>query len=381
MKKSYSCIIVGAGSIGIATGYYLAKQGIDTLLIDAYDPPHQMGSHHGDTRIIRYAYAEGKQYVPLALRARELWNELEQDAEEIIFSPTGVLSIGNPDAGSMREILSSVQDYSLPLDILDASQVEQHWPGIVMPEDFVGYFEAEAGVLFSEKCIKSYRMLAKRYGATIVTHSPVEQIRFDASGIAVQTKQDTYYGEYVLVTAGAWTEKVLRTVELSLPLQPTRKAIGWFEADERLYRAQHFPAFIFNLPTETYYGFPSFEQSGLKIGCHHGGQKVDPHHFNRQFGDDVEDEGKLRQFLEKYMPNAAGSLKRGSTCLYTLSPDEHFIIDSHPNQAKLILAAGFSGHGFKFASSIGEGISQLIITGTSNLDLSMFSLHRFTTTP
>lgn len=179
------------------------------------------------------------------------------------------------------------------------------------------------------------------------------------------------------MTAGAWSKQLLATVGLTLPLQPTRKAIGWFQAEKRLFAAQRFPAFVFNFPDETYYGFPCFDEQGLKIGCHHGGQRVQPDQVDRHFGADKEDEGKLRRFLETYMPQAAGKLTKGGICLYNMTPDEHFIIDLHPEHNHVIIATGFSGHGFKFASSIGECLSEIISRGNSSLDLSLFSLKRF----
>lgn len=377
MNKQYDCIIVGAGSIGMAAGYYLAKQGVQTLLIDAQDPPHQMGSHHGQTRIIRHAYGEGKGYVPLALRAQELWIQLEKEAEETLFSQTGVLTIGQRDASFIQEMITSSKEYSLPIEMLESEEVEERWPGIVMPAGYVACFEPTSGVIFSEKAIRAYRNLALSHGANLLPYTQVERLVIEPSSITIQTNNGTYYGEKAIVTAGAWSKQLLATVGLTLPLQPTRKAIGWFQAEKRLFAAQRFPAFVFNFPDETYYGFPCFDEQGLKIGCHHGGQRVQPDQVDRHFGADKEDEGKLRRFLETYMPQAAGKLTKGGICLYNMTPDEHFIIDLHPEHNHVIIATGFSGHGFKFASSIGECLSEIISRGNSSLDLSLFSLKRF----
>lgn len=376
--ENYEVIIVGAGSMGMAAGYYLARQGVRTLLLDSYDPPHTMGSHHGDTRIIRHAYGEGKQYVPLALRAQQLWQELEAVSGTKLFEQTGVLSAGPLKDSFLQEIRESAETYSLPLEVLRASEVNERWPGISLPDHYYACLETSSGVLYSEKCISAYREQAIAAGATLLTHTPVTAIQPDGDGVIVHTEVHTYRAGKLLLSAGAWNPALLASLDLSLPLSPTRKTVAWFGSEEDLYSADKFPAFIFNLADETsYYGFPSIDQAGVKIGRHDGGVEIDPDRLERTFGTFLSDEGDVRSFLETYMPQAAGALRQGRVCIYTMTPDEHFIIDRHPEYSQIVIAAGFSGHGFKFASAVGEAASELLTQGKSTHDLSMFSLQRF----
>ncbi|MCC8434346.1 N-methyl-L-tryptophan oxidase [Brevibacillus sp. M2.1A] len=375
--QNYDVIIVGAGSMGMAAGYYLAKQGVRTLMIDAFDPPHTMGSHHGDTRIIRHAYGEGKQYVPLALRAQQLWSELEQASGIPIFAKTGVLNAGPLNCTFLNEIRESAEQYSLPLEVLSATEVMQRWPGINLPADYYGCLEPASGVLYCENGIRAYRDLALASGATLLTNTPVTQLEPAENGFIVHTESASYHGDKVLLSAGAWNGSLLDSLGLSIPLKPTRKTVAWFGADEGQYSADGFPAFIFRLDDSMFYGFPSFDGAGVKIGRHDGGHAIDPDKLERTFGTYLSDEGCVRSFLETYMPGAAGPLRQGKVCIYTMTPDEHFVIDRHPQHPQLVFAAGFSGHGFKFASAIGEATSQLLVEGASSLDLSMFSWKRF----
>lgn len=361
----------------MAAGYELAKKGVRTLLLDAYDPPHTMGSHHGDTRIIRYAYGEGVQYVPLALRAKELWKGLEELSGVPLFAQTGVLSAGPIDCTFLREMQDSAKQFSLPLEVLRAQDVHARWPGISLPEDFYACLEPDSGVLYSEKCISAYRKLAIEQGAILHTHTRVTGIQVETDGVIVQTETESYSGSKVLLSAGAWNPSLLQSFGLDLPLVPTRKTVAWFEADEELYPSSRFPAFVFNLKDSIYYGFPSFDGSGVKIGRHDEGQPIDPDQLDRTFGAFASDEGDVRSFLETYMPQAAGRLKQGKVCIYTMTPDEHFVIDRHPQHEHVVITAGFSGHGFKFASAVGEVASQLLTEGKTTYDLSLFSLRRF----
>jgi N-methyl-L-tryptophan oxidase len=375
--ENYDVIIVGAGSVGMAAGYELAKQGVRTLLLDTYDPPHTMGSHHGDTRIIRYAYGEGAKYVPLVLRAKALWKELEELSGVSLFAQTGVLSAGSLDCQFLQEVQESAKQFSLPLEVLPAHEVNERWPGITLPEDFYGCLEPDSGFLFPERCIMAYRELATGHGAKLLTHTRVTGLRVKSDGVVVQTVNESFRGSKVLLSAGAWNPAILQSLGLHLPLVPTRKTVAWFEADERLYHSSLFPAFIFNLKDSMFYGFPNFDGSGLKIGRHDGGQPIDPDQLDRTFGTYASDEGDVRSFLTTYMPQAAGPLRQGRVCIYTMTPDEHFVIDRHPEHDRIFITAGFSGHGFKFASAVGEAASQLLTKGKADHDLSMFSLHRF----
>lgn len=373
---NYDVIVIGAGSMGMAAGYYLSKSGKKTLLLDSFNPPHDKGSHHGETRIIRYAYGEGKEYVPLILKAKELWNDLEKAMGQQIFLQTGVLNVGREDSAFIQNTITSAHDYSLPLEILDATSVHERWPGITIPSDFVACFEPTSGVLKCEECINAYRQLAELNGATIRTNSKVREITIQDDRVTIKTDEQTFHSDALVVSAGAWSKDLLAMLDLNVPLEPVRKTFAWFKADEERYNHTAFPAFSFDTEQGTYYGFPSIDGSGLKIGRHDGGDQINPDESMIEFGDRAEDEDDLRQLLNQFIPSIQ-QIKYGKTCMYTLTPDEKFIIDLHPKHANVAIAAGFSGHGFKFSSAVGQALSNLIISGENDVDLAPFSIDRF----
>ena len=373
---NYDVIIVGAGSMGMAAGYYFSKKGKKTLLIDSYIPPHNSGSHHGETRIIRYAYAEGEEYVPFILRAKELWSDLEKETQKQLFLPTGVLSVGDEKSDFIQNTISSSNSYSLPLDVMNASDIHRRWPGITIPGDFIGCFEPTSGVLKCEEIIKAYQQLAEIHGAAVLTNSRVTDITVHNGNVTVKTDHQTFHAEALVLTTGAWAQQLLSILDLKLPLSPVRKTFAWFEAEEQQFAQQHFPVFAFETPQGLYYGFPSIDGAGLKVGRHDGGEPFNLDEPLVDFGGRAGDKADLVQFLRQYMP-AVHQLKFGKTCKYTMTPDEKFIIDLHPKYPNVAIAAGFSGHGFKFSSAVGEALCHLIISGKNDVDISQFSIKRF----
>ncbi|MBU7595196.1 N-methyl-L-tryptophan oxidase [Metabacillus halosaccharovorans] len=373
---NYDVIIIGAGSMGMAAGYYLSKSGKKTLLLDSFHPPHNKGSHHGETRIIRYAYAEGEEYVPFILKAQELWNELERDTGKPLFIPTGVLSVGNKESNFIQNTISSSTTYSLPLEVMNPAEVQNRWSGITLPNDFIGCFEPTSGVLKCEESIKAYQMLAEMNGATILSNSRVKEIHIQEEKVTIKTSDKTFCSDSLVVAAGAWSGHLLSMLDLNLPLTPVRKTFAWFDVNEKIYNSNDFPAFAFETSQGLYYGFPSVDGAGLKVGRHDGGERINPDEAMKQFGEIVEDEGDLIQFLNQYLPEI-GSLKYGKTCMYTLTPDDKFVIDIHPKYSNVAIAAGFSGHGFKFSSAVGQALSNLIVSGKNEIDISQFSIDRF----
>lgn len=372
----FDVAIIGAGTMGMAAGAFLSQQQVKTVLIDAFDPPHNRGSHHGDTRMIRHAYGEGRQYVSLVKRAQQLWEELEEQTDYKIFEKTGVIGLGPRDSAFLQETIAAANKYELPLEVMDSREVKEKWPGFSVPDHFIGCFEAESGLLFSENAIQAYKDIAIKNGAQLVTNTPVQQIESnDSSGIKITTKNKVFWAKKAIVTVGAWASKLLP--DLKLPIQPTRKAFGWFDTPTDLFDAANFPSFYIEDKDNMCYGFPNVNGTGLKIGRSDGGQGIDPNKHTQNFGQYESDEEDLRFFLKTYMPEANGPLKQGKTCLYTISSDNDFIIDHHPENENIIFACGFSGHGFKFSSVMGEVLSEMAVNGQSKFDLSMFSLKRF----
>lgn len=372
----YDVAIIGAGTMGMAAGAFLAQQKATTLLIDAFDPPHSKGSHHGDTRLIRHAYGEGRQYVTLVTRAQQLWEQLESQTGFKIFEKTGVLGLGPQDSLFLLETFAAARKYDLSLEMLSGNEVETRWPGFSVPDHYIGCFEAGSGLLYSENAIRAYKEIALKNGADLVTNTPVLDIDVDDPELVkISTQHMTYYAKKVIVTGGAWAAKLLPG--LTLPLQPIRKAVAWFDAPSELYGAGNFPSFFVEDDHKMFYGFPNLDGTGLKIGRTDGGHAIDPDKHTQNFGRYDTDEGDLREMLQSFMPDANGELIQGKTCLYTRSSDNDFIIDFHPENNRVIFACGFSGHGFKFGSVMGEVLSQMALEGQSQYDISIFSLKRF----
>ncbi|MFA9558391.1 N-methyl-L-tryptophan oxidase [Evansella sp. AB-rgal1] len=375
----HDVIIIGAGSMGMAAGYFLSKQGKKVLLVDSFDPPHANGSHHGETRIIRYAYGEGEAYLPLALRAKALWAELERESGREIFLETGVLNVGNHESRFIKNVVSSSEKYSLPLEVMSSDEVNHKWPGLSLAEDLIGCFEPTSGVLKSEECIVAYRELAGSAGATLQTNTKVHNITVENDGetVIVKTDKGVFQSESLIVSAGAWSKDVLRMLDVDLPLQPVRKTFTWFDVDKELYKEGNFPAFSFETSFGMYYGFPSIDGAGLKVGRHDTGEEQSVEDPIVPFGEYPHDAGDVTHFVEQFM-TCKHELRQGRTCMYTLTPDEDFIIDLHPKYKNIAIAAGFSGHGFKFSSVVGEILTELITDGKTHLPISPFSIKRFT---
>lgn len=372
----YDVIIVGAGSMGMAAGYYSTLAGKKVLLLDSNNPPHDKGSHHGETRIIRHAYGEGEEYVPLALKAQELWYELERETGKQLFLKTGVVNVGKESSDFMQNIISSSNRFSLPIEVMSAEAIMKRWSGIKVPNDFIGCYESTSGVLRCEDCIDAYRQLALSNGATLITNSRVTSLSVSEGNVTVSTETNSYTAKSLIVAVGAWSNQLLSMLDLDLPLRPVRKTFAWFDADEEIYGEQSFPAFSFETSNGQYYGFPSIQKAGLKLGRHDGGDSINPDEEMVAFGELEEDQKDLTQFLTNYMPFTK-KLLYGKTCTYTLTPDEDFIVDLHPKHPNIAIAAGFSGHGFKFSSVIGKILSELTINRETQEDIGLFTIERF----
>ena len=381
MGNHYEVIVVGAGSMGMAAGYFLAKNGTRTLLIDANDPPHTQGSHHGDTRIIRHAYGEGREYVPLALRAQELWNELEKKSHLKIFTQVGAIGFGpEGESAFIDEAIASGKSYNLEIDLLTGKEMNERWPGLTVPDDYIAFYEPNSGFLYSENCIRAYRELAAHHGAEFSMNNPVVDIEAYEDGVKVITKNGVFTADKLILSGGAWSGKIAESLDLHLPITPTRQPVAWFEAEESLYNTNTFPTFMVEVPNgdskAIYYGFPTFGGCGVKVGRHEYVDEIDPDTMNRDFGSDDNDEAHIREYLERFMPQANGALKKGAICIYSRTPDGHFIIDKHPAYPHISFAAGFAGHGFKFASVVGEILTQLALRVKLSMTSLIFSVDR-----
>ncbi|MFB9329382.1 N-methyl-L-tryptophan oxidase [Paenibacillus aurantiacus] len=378
-ERVYDVIVVGAGSMGMSAGYQLAKRGARVLLLDAFDPPHGEGSHHGETRLIRHAYSGGDAYVRLALRAQQLWEEAEALTGERLLAKSGVLNLADPDVHSHRGRYWDAVRLGVSVEMLDAADIRRRWPGLALPDRFEALYEPDAGYLFSERCVAAYRKLALANGAKLLTGTPVIGVTARAGRASVHTPHGDYHAGAAVLCAGAWFGGLADF--LPLPIRPLRKVVGWFETSGDDYREGTLPGFTMATAGGVYYGFPDIAGMGLKIGRHDGGHPWRPGEPLAPFGRYAEDEGDLRGALGTFMPGAAGRLLRGSACKYAMTPDEHFIIDRHPEHPHVLIAGGFSGHGFKFASAVGELLAEMADGAADGAEINLFALSRFNPAP
>ncbi len=349
----YDVIVIGVGGMGSATVYQLARSGCRVLGLEQFTVPHAFGSSHGSTRIIRLAYSEGPQYVPLLRAAYRYWRELEEVSGESILVVTGGLDIGPPDSPKVENSRRSCLEHGIPFEELDGAEVNRRFPGYRIPESLRAIYQADAGYVRSEVAIRAHAAAARELGAEIVTESPVRRWEKRASGFRVETASGTYEAGKLVFTAGAWAGRLVP--ELAPLCQPERQTMLWTEPlNPAPFEPERFPIFVLQAPLGRYYGFPSDRGEGFKIGKYHlRVQPVpDPDRLDRECS--PEDEAGVREGIAAYFPQANGPTRRMVACMFTTSPDEHFILDRHPAMDDAFIAAGFSGHGYKFCSVIGR---------------------------
>ena len=378
-KRHFDVIVVGVGGMGSATTYHLARRGARVLGLEQFGIPHELGSSHGQTRIIRQAYYEDPSYVPLLLRAYELWQELETAADEQLLFITGILNIGAPGTFNFEGAWRSAQDHDLPHEVLSADEVNRRYPACHLPEEMRALYEPLGGFLPPERCIVAHVEQAMAAGAEVHGHEAVTDWRPDGDGVRVTTTRDTYSAGRLVLTAGAWVGRML--ADLQLPLQVERQVLGWFQPQQpELFQVGRLPV-LGLVGDEGYaYGTPVYGVPGFKIGkYHHRSEVVDPNTVNRTF--DAEDEELLRVFLRRYFPLADGPLMQLKVCMFTNTPDEHFILDRHPEWPQVCVASACSGHGFKMTSVVGEIMADLALDGETKHDIDLFRLARFDGAP
>lgn len=373
---TYDVIILGTGGVGSAAAYHLAKRGARVLGIDRFAGGHDRGSSHGETRVIRQAYFEHPDYVPLLLRAYDLWRTLESECGADLLHQVGLLQVGRPEGAVVRGVLEAARLHGLAVDSLSATETERRFPGFRVPEGSVGVFEPAAGYLKVEHCVLSHLALAKNCGAEFQFGSAAESWQNDGAGVAVRTEAgESFRAAKLVVTAGPWAPQML--AGLGVSMQVRRKHVYWFPTSEPTYHQDHgCPTYLYELPHGVFYGFPQIDELGVKAAEHSGGAAVDnPLTDEREL--DPADFARVDAFLTAHLPGVGRPMARRSACYYTMSPDEHFLVDRHPQHENVYFAAGLSGHGFKFTSVLGEALADLATTGKTALPIEFLGLRRF----
>jgi sarcosine oxidase len=377
--SSYDVIVVGVGGVGSAVLDQLASRGRRVLGLDRFPPGHDRGSSHGQTRIIRQAYYEHPDYVPLVLRAYELWRELEARRGRTFFHDVGLLQVGRPEGKLISGVLASAHQHKLDVQTLTPAEVEQRFPGFRAAPDTIGVFERVAGYLDVEACTIAHAEEAQSRGAELHVGEEVRAWRPLGSGAAnqgieVETDRGRYEAGALVVTAGAWAGSLL--ADLRMPLEVLRKPLFWFKTKTDQYRVDRgCPCYLFETPEGGFYGFPDLEPYGLKCAEHSGGAVVaDPLRLDRELNRD--DQLRVDQFIADHLPGVSQTRTHHAVCMYTVTPDTNFVIDRHPQYPQVVFAAGLSGHGYKFTPMLGEALADLALEGKTKLPVEFLSRAR-----
>ncbi|MBI4247974.1 MAG: N-methyl-L-tryptophan oxidase [Elusimicrobia bacterium] len=372
--KRYDCLVAGVGGVGSAALFHLAQKGARVLGVDRFVPGHDRGSSHGDTRIFRLAYFEHPGYVPLLRRAFELWQDLSRRSGVELYRETGLLEAGPPDGVVVPGVLKSAKLHGLRVEPLSAGEAERRFPGFRIPASMSAVFEPGAGYLQVEACVEAHVRCAVQLGAEIVTGANILGWEAGKSGVRVETDRGVFSASRLVLAPGAWAADLLK--DLGIAFEVRRKAMFWHKTLNPGYlAASGFPAFLFETPQGNFYGFPEIDAWGLKAAEHSGGQiTADPLRVSRDI--DPEDRRRIGNFLGARLPGVSLELKKHSVCLYTMTPDENFVVGRHPRHRQVCFAAGLSGHGFKFASVLGEILSDLALEGKTRLPIDFLNCLR-----
>ena len=370
-RKRFDTIVVGVGAMGSATCYHLARRGQRVLGLERFDIPHDQGSSHGYTRIIRLAYYEHPSYVLLLKRAYELWRELQVEAGEQLLHITGSIDAGPADSWVFKGSMQSCIDHGLPHEVLTGAELHRRFPGYNLPFDTLAVLQPEGGFLAPERCIVSYVLGAQALGAQIHGREQVLDWQPRGDGVVVRTDRDTYEADHLVITAGAWNDRILDV--LHGLIVPERQVLAWLQPDRpELFQPSCFPVFNCLVDEGRFYGFPIHGVPGFKFGkYHHLEEDVDPDAIDREAH--PRDEAVLRDFASRYFPEGNGPTMTLKACMFTNTSDGHFVIDLHPTYPQVSFASACSGHGFKHSAAIGELLAKMSL-GEKHQDISHFRL-------
>jgi len=357
-QRHFDVIVLGGGTMGTAAAWALGKRGLKTLLLEQFHHVHDQGSHGGETRVIRHAYAESPEYVPLVRRADQLWQELQALVGEQVLVRCGGLELAAPGFAHARAARASADAHGLSYEWLTPEEVVSRWPAFRVPEDWDALYSPDSGFLLTEGALRRMADAARALGATILEQTQAVGWGAELEHVWVDTPVDRYEADALIVTAGAWATKSI--ADLDLPIRLLRKTLWWQEVvDPRQFEPERFPVFITDSPAGEIYGFPVYGAPALKIANHAGGELVDLETVDRSTMP-----GENRDCLElaaQVLPGVTSRVMKSAVCLYAMTPDTDFIVDRHPLLPRLAIGAGFSGHGFKFAPAIGELLTELIV--------------------
>lgn len=367
----FDLAIIGTGTMGAAGAYFASQAGLSVAMIDANTPPHTHGSHHGDSRLFRYLY-DADYYQALLIRAKALWQALEQEHGVELIKRCGVLNIANKDSQNLIQKTAMAEKYQLPYRLLSAQEIMQTWPNIALNDMQSGLLETEAGYIHAEKSIDLFIEKSLVGGAQAFFNQPVKSIDAHDDHVEIHTNTQTIRAKKTVLSAGTWVNQI--AMAHTVPIKPLRKVFTWYHAPQTHHQQQGFPGFTFELKDGIYYGFPD-AGSGLKIGRHDEGEWMNSPSEQLTYGAYQSDEQDTSNMMAQHLPQVL-HMREGKVCSYDMSEDEDFIIDDNLYGGKLLVLSGFSGHGFKFAPVIGEIIAEFAQNRPSSFDLSAFAMQR-----
>ncbi len=371
--RTWDVIVLGGGTMGTAAAWALAGRGASVLVLEQFGHIHTMGSHGGGTRMFRHAYAESPAYVPLMRRADELWCDLQHDVGTNIVYRTGVLEMDAPGFDHAKRAKAAADEHAIEFEWIDGDEIRKRWPAFDPPEGWEGGWNPTAGFLDVEAALSGLAAVARRGDITFRTDEPVLGWSTTESGVDVETARGRYAAATLVVTAGAWSGVLL--ADLDLPLTVVRKSLFWLDVETPAnFRPGTFPAFATASSIGEIYGFPIFRLPGIKIADHRGGETTTADTIDRT--PDMTEARSAIDLGKLAMRGVTDRALAGSVCMYTRTPDEHFIVDRHPTAPNVVLAAGFSGHGFKFTPVIGEQLAALAHDANAQ-PFDLFRIDRF----
>lgn len=379
-SASYDVIVIGLGGMGSAAAYRLARRGQRVLGLDRHGPVHDQGSSHGGSRITRQAYFEDPAYVPLLLRAAELWPSVESASGREILLTTGGVMIGREDSRTVAGSLASARQWGLDHELLDAAEVRRRFPTMRPADDEIALYEAKAGLVVPEASVAAHLSLAAAAGAELHHGEPVTRWESVAGGVRVHTGHGAYTAGQLVVCPGAWAPELL--AGLGVPFTIERQVQFWYAPRGGVapFTPDRHPVYIWEAPGgRQFYGFPAHTApaDGVKVAFFRGGRTCTPGTIDRVVHDEeVED---MTAFAGARVPDLPGTFLRAVTCMYTNTPDEHFVIARHPAHESVVVACGFSGHGFKFVPVVGEIVADLVVDGSTRHPVDLFDPRRFVT--
>ena len=379
MRVSFDAIVIGAGAMGSAAAYYLSRRGQRVLLLEQFALDHKRGSSYGYSRIIRYSY-DHTEYVELAKDTFPLWLAIQEELGEALYVKTGGIDFGPADDATFRATFDAVRSSGIPHELLDVEEAEKRFPQFRFGEDFKVLYQPASGFVRASRAVRGHIQLARALGADVMPNTTVGEIALHADCVELSTRDGRFSAGKLIVTAGAWARSLLRDTGIDLPLKPLRCQLNFFATnDSKEYTAECCPVWIGHVSSrfpETTYGVPSHDSSGFKAAFH-GGPPVS-HPTEIDYTPDPNNVVALRPFLSAHIPGVAEArVQESRICLYTQTPDEHFIVDVHPNHEHVIIGAGFSGHGFKFSTIIGKMLSDIALDGATPHNDRLFKIGRF----